>query len=84
MMISKEQAHAAAVQLRMSAQSRRTARSTDVSPEVLAAAFAVAEGTPDTSPERIAEARTFLAHDGADSRVVASMMIQRIISDALR
>jgi hypothetical protein len=32
----------------------------------------------------MADAQHFLASEGADSRVVASMMIQRIISDSLR
>jgi hypothetical protein len=84
MMISKEQAHAAAEGLRNRGSRYMTPTSVDVSPEVLAAAFAVAESTPDTSPSRMAEAERYLASDGADSRVVASMMIQRIISDSLR
>lgn len=84
MMISKEQAHAAAIHLRSCASTECSDRSADVSPEILAAAFAVASNTPDTSPERMAEAQLHLAGDGTDSREVASMMIQRIISDAIR
>lgn len=56
----------------------------EVSPEVLAAAFAVVESTPDTNPQRVADARNHLAGTRADSRAVASMMIQRIVSDSLR
>lgn len=84
MMISKEQARAAAVLIRTRNADRASARSVDVSPEVLAAALAVVEGTPDTSPERIAEAELHMAGHGLDSRVVASMMLQRIVSDSLR
>jgi hypothetical protein len=84
MMISKQQAHAAAVDLRTQGSNRRATTSVDVSPELLAAALAVVEGTPDTSAERLAEAELYLASDHPDSRVVASMMIQRIISDSLR
>jgi len=56
----------------------------DVSPEVIAAAYAVVESTPDTNPQRMAHGQHYVASDGADSRVVASMMIQRIISDSIR
>jgi hypothetical protein len=83
-MISKEQAHAAAEQLRSGGSSSPSHHTADVSPEVLAAALAVVASTPDTSPRRMADAQHFLASEGADSRVVASMMIQRIISDSLR
>jgi hypothetical protein len=84
MMISKEQARAAAIHLRTCASPQNGHAPADVSPEIVAAAFAVAANTPDTSPERIAEAEHYLAGVSADSHAVASMMIQRIISDALR
>lgn len=84
MMISKEQAHAAAVLLRDRAVTSRNGSRRAVSPEVLAAAHAVAEGTPDTNPQRMADGQHYVATAGADSRVVASMMIQRIISDSIR
>lgn len=83
-MISKEQAHAAAEQLRATGSGIPCHPSVEVSPEVLAAALAVVESTPDTSPRRLAEAHHFLESDNTDSRAVASMMIQRIISDSLR
>ncbi len=84
MMISKEQAHAAAVQLRTRSYGACSHDSVGVSPEILAAALAVVANTPDTRSQRVAEAQHLLATDGADSRAVASMMIQRIISDSLR
>lgn len=83
-MISKEQAHAAAVHLRECAPGSSGTASVDVAPEILAAAFAVATNTPDTSPERVADARLYLMSEPTDSRLVASMMIKRIISDAIR
>jgi hypothetical protein len=84
MMISTEQAHAAAEQLRQGGSGPGRTTEAKVSPEVLAAAFSVVENTPDTSARRLAEAHNYLASEGADSRLVASMMIQRIISDSLR
>jgi hypothetical protein len=84
MMISREQAHAAAVHLAAHETGTAAVASVAVSPEVLAAAIALAQRTPDTSPERIAEGESYLAGDGADSRAVAAMMLQRIVSDALR
>jgi len=84
MMISKEQAHAAAEHLRFRGPRVGSLNSTDVSPEVFAAAFAVVQNTPDTNPQRMADGRHYLDTEGADSRVVASMMIHRIISDSIR
>lgn len=84
MMISHEQARAAALHLRSYDGSEPGTDRPNVSPEVLAAAVAVARSTPDTNPQRLAEARHYLDGDGTDSRAVASMMIQRIISDSLR
>jgi len=84
MMISEEQARAAALHLSTCGAAAPSAHTPDVSPEVLAAAMAVVARTPDMNPERMAEARTYLQSDGTDSRLVASMMIQRIISDSLR
>jgi hypothetical protein len=84
MMISKEQARAAAVLLRNRGVASIHASATQVSPAVIAAACAVAESTPDMSSQRMADGRDYLENHTADSRVVASMMIQRIISDSLR
>ena len=83
-MISKEQAHAAAAQLRTKSSNARRHDSADVSPEIFAEALAVACNTPDTRFQRMAEAQHLLATEAADSRAVASMMIQRILSDSLR
>ena len=83
-MISKEQAHAAAEQLRTMGSAIPGHHSVEISPEVFAAAFAVVESTPDTNPRRMAEAHHFLESESTDCRAVASMMIQRIISDSLR
>jgi|GEM_PF-2484635 len=84
MRITQQQARAAAERLRHGSGDREQPTEAPVSPEVLAAAVAVARSTPDTSAQRIADAKTYLAGVPADSRVVASMMIQRIVSDALR
>lgn len=84
MMISEEQARAAAQLLSTHAAADAAHDVPDVSPEVLAAALAVVRETPDTRPGRIDEARQYLENEAGDSRRVASMMIQRIISDSLR
>lgn len=83
MMISQEQARAAAQHLSTCGATTPYSATPDVSPEVIAAAVQVVRETPDTSPQRMSQARSYLS-DGADSRLVASMMIQRIISDSLR
>ena len=83
-MISKQQAHAAAVLLRKQGGVACDVSKTQVSPEVLAAALAVVESTPETSAQRMADGRQYVDSHGEDSRVVASMMIQRIISDSIR
>ncbi len=84
MMISHEQARAAAFELRSGVTSAPVMPPADVSAEVLAAAMAVVQETPDTSPERLADAQSLLAGESPDCHAVASMMIQRIISDSLR
>jgi hypothetical protein len=83
-MISREQARAAADDLKSGATCATQTRRTAVSPDVLAAALAVIESTPDTNQQRVAIAQHHLEHSATDSHVVASMMIQRIISDSLR
>jgi hypothetical protein len=84
MMISKEQARAAAAQLTNHSALVASAGETPVSPEVFNQAFVAALNAPATDVRRVADARTFLARDAHSSRDVAEMMIQRIVSDALR
>ena len=84
MMISREQAVAAAAQLARGAEVAGSPASTAVSPDLLARAIAVAKNTPASDERRVADARSSLAADAYDSRDVAAMMIQRIVSDSLR
>jgi hypothetical protein len=84
MMISREQARAAAAQLTSHPMLVACAGEAPVSAEVFNQAFAAACNAPATDVRRVADARTFLARDAHDSRDVAEMMIQRIVSDALR
>ena len=84
MMISHEQARAAAIHLHYANEPRRERVRPDVSDEVLAAALAAAQNAPEESPTRIADMQHYRDGACADSRAVASMMIHRIISDSLR
>jgi len=84
MMISKQQARAAAAQLNNYSARMQSVGGPPVSAEVLSQAFAAACNAPATDVRRVADARTFLARDAHNSRDVAEMMIQRIVSDALR
>jgi hypothetical protein len=84
MMISKQQARAVADYIRTKAASGTNANRVAVSPEILRAAFAVIENSPDTDPERIDAGRRSVACAETDSHLVASMMIRRIISEGLR
>ena len=84
MMISKEQARAAAEQLPISVTGQSAPPTPPVSPELVARAIAIARSTPAIDERRIAGARSFLALEEHDSRAVAAMMIQRLVSDSLR
>jgi hypothetical protein len=84
MMISKEQARAAADHLKAHPSCESATCSPQVSPELLAAAIAVIQDTPETNSQRVAIAQHHLEAAATDSHVIASMMIQRIISDSLR
>ena len=84
MMISKEQATAAARHLVTQSHEAVRCRAMAVSDELLEQAAAIVRDTPATDERRIADARLYLQSDRHDSRDVAAMMIQRIVSDALR
>jgi hypothetical protein len=84
MMISKEQARAAAEQLANRLGAPVQTPTPPVSPELLAHAISIACCAPASDEGRIAGARSFLAERTHDSRDVAAMMIQRIVSDSLR
>jgi hypothetical protein len=84
MMISKQQATAAARELAAPcAQPSQTVEAA-VSRELIERALDIARNAPASSAERLAEARQSLESGAHDSYDVASMMIQRIVSDALR
>jgi hypothetical protein len=84
MMISHEQARAAAIHLHYTGETPRERVRPDVSDEVLAAALAAAQNAPEENPGRLADMQRYRDGACADSRAVASMMISRIISDSLR
>ncbi len=83
MIISDEQALLAAQYLH-SGPMADVHVSADVSDSVLQAARAVVDGMPETRDDRVSEARAYLGSGSLDSHEVASKMISRIISDALR
>ena len=84
MMISKEQARAAAVQLATRRPDTTSHTSSPVSAELIAEAIEIARSTPMTDATRLAGARSSLAAHPHDTRDIAAMMIHRIVSDALR
>jgi hypothetical protein len=83
MIISDEQALLAARYLSTSHPSE-SAHATVVSDDLLAAARAVVDQTPETRDDRVSEARDHMGSGVFDSHEVASKMISRIISDSLR
>jgi hypothetical protein len=84
MMISHEQARAAALHIHEAEAVPRDWVRPEVSPDLIAAAVAVARDAPDADPERIADVQAYREGRCVDSRAVASMMLQRIVSDSLR
>ena len=84
MMISEQQALAAATHLRSGecACDRRDFR--DVPADLLAAAANAARLTPDIDASRVLNAVAFLSTGPMDSREIASMMLKRMVSDSLR
>ena len=83
MIISEEQALLAARYLSTSHPSAPVLEAA-VSADVLAAARAVAEETPETREDRVSEAREHMGAGVFHPYEVASKMISRIISDSLR
>lgn len=83
MIISDEQALLAARYLRTSHPSR-TGRMVAVSDDLLAAARAIVDDTPEMRDDRVSEARVHMGAGAFSSRAIASKMISRIISDSLR
>jgi len=55
-----------------------------VSDDLMAAARAIIEETPELRGDRVTEARDYLGSGEIDSRDVAAKMISRIISDSVR
>lgn len=83
MIISDEQARLAAQQLRTPLATADGRPSSNVPQEVLAQAVEIASKAPDVRIERVAEARERLVGElGGDE--IASKMLSRIVSDALR
>jgi hypothetical protein len=84
MMISKEQARAAARQLADSDRISAPVSRPHVSAAILQRAVAIAKQASFADEDRVAEGRLLLATDTLDSQDIAAMMIHRIVSDALR
>jgi hypothetical protein len=84
MMISDEQARLAANLLKTSCDVHSRMAVNDVPQEVIDAAREAASQAPDLRDDRVQEARERLAHGDLDPHAVASMMLGRIIGDALR
>jgi hypothetical protein len=85
MMISEQQARLALEVLYMQQTAeRRIDRSSGVSPEFFERILTTLETLPDTRPDRIAEARAHLVGPGPSARDVASKIVDRMISDAIR
>lgn len=83
MIISDEQARLAADYLRHPAARAASVQECSVSSDVLAEAIDIASHAPDVREERVEEARLRLKADvSADE--IASKMLSRIVSDALR
>jgi len=83
MIISDEQAHAAAVYLRTSHGASGPIEC-HVPSDVIARACEAASAAPDTRPDRVEEARARLSGTVPDAGEVASKMLSRIVSDSLR
>ncbi len=84
MIISDEQARAAAQYLKANPAQGCDLHGCDVSPAIMQAARAAVDGAPDLRADRVAEARERMAGHALDSRDVADKMISRIVSDSLR
>lgn len=84
MMISDEQADMAAHQIARHAHNGNSVSSRSVDPEVIERARAAALLAPDARQDRIIQAKARLLVGLPDSHAIASMMVSRIVSDALR
>lgn len=84
MIISDEQARAAADYLKNPPTCADAACVADVPGDVLQAAQEVAAACPDMRPERVVEAVERMRTHTLDSHDIAEKMISRILSDALR
>lgn len=83
MMISEEQAKAAAVYIKAQ-RPCAPIEGTDVPAAVVDRAREAAESAPDVRPERVDDAVRRMRAHSVDSHEIAEKMISRIISDALR
>lgn len=83
-MISDEQADMAAHQLASSAHNGIPVSAPSVDPEVIERARVAALLAPDAREDRIIQAKARLLVGLPDSHDIASMMVSRIVSDALR
>lgn len=83
MIISDEQARLAALDLK-NIHPDDVTHFAAVSEDLLAAARAIVEDTPELRPDRVSEARMHMGAGVFDSQEIASKMISRIISDHLR
>jgi hypothetical protein len=87
MMISDQQARLALESLHTQqpfGQQRTTMASSDIAPEFLERVKAELLSLPDTRSDRIEEARGLLAYQRPSAKAVAVMMVNRVISDAIR
>jgi len=85
MIISHEQARRAAEYLRTSSQYASVTCEHDAVPaELLSRVIAALAATPDLREERVAEARERCGSDLPDSEDIASKLIGRLVSDAVR
>lgn len=84
MIISDEQARAAAAYLKSTGLKPCIGHACVVPDEVIRMAVRAAEEAPDLREDRVAEARERLGSGSVDSSEVAEKMLSRIVSDALR
>jgi hypothetical protein len=84
MIISNEQAQAAAAYLKLHQSHDCERGACSVSADVIAKARAAVEMAPELRLDRVNEARERMGAGAVDSREVAEKMLSRIVSDALR
>lgn len=84
MIISSEQARAAAQHLAQQTCSETDCKSVLVEPDVFQQAIVAAVSAPDLRQDRVEEAKRRLCDSAPESADIAEKMICRIVSDAVR